>query len=188
MKGREGEQSLPGPSSLLLARVGVGAQEAPNAGTHDVITATSAAWVELLGRYEWAWFCTFTFKEPIHPEAADKKFRYWVAKVAESYLGKTWRTKPKKEPQWVRGLEWQRRQVLHYHALVTNIPACYIELHWRVFFWELWRSLDNGGVARIDPCDGRSAVYSYLTKYVVKGGEIDISASLRASIPRLAFA
>lgn len=177
-----------GASPLVLARVGAGAKHALGDGTRDLVVATSAAWVELLGRYEWAWFATFTFKEAIHPEAADKKFRYWVSKVAESYLGKNWRTKPKREPQWVRGLEWQKRQVLHYHALVTNLPREYVEFAWRVFFRQVWAGLDNGGYGRIDACDGGAAVYAYLTKYVVKGGEIDVSASLRASIPRLPLA
>lgn len=176
-----------GPSSLLLARVGVPPGEGGGVGTRDVVQATSAAWIELLGRYEWAWYCTHTFRDAKHPEAADKMHRFWVSQVAESYLGRNWRRKAARAPQWVRGLEWQKRDVLHYHSLMTNIPADYVEYHWRVFFWQLWKHI-GGGVSRIDSCDGRVAVYSYLSKYVLKGGEIDLSSNLRASIPRLALA
>ena len=182
----------PGP---LVCGVGASAVSAPvsKAGSDDTrgkVSAVSAAWVELLGRYEWAWFATFTFQNAIHPEAADKKFRFWVSEVAASYLGARWRqskAKRARAPQWVRGLEWQKREVLHYHALVTNLPRNYIEFDCRVSFRLVWNSYRNGGYARIDACDGRAAVYSYLSKYVTKGGEIDVSPHLRAAARRLSL-
>jgi hypothetical protein len=180
-----------GPETVSgLSSVGGVLAPAENAG---IVGSTrrsgvlSAAWVELLGRYEWAWFVTFTFKDAVHPEAADKKFRYWVGQVAQSYLGKNWRRKRQRQPVWVRGLEWQKREVLHYHALVGNLPRLYVAAEWRSFFWQLWRSLDNAGLARVDPCNGRDELYSYLSKYVAKGGEIDISPNLDKSTARLAF-
>jgi len=186
-KGRIGEQSLGDPSLLVAARVVATDKKSVGvSGTRDV-GATSAAWVVLLARYEWCWFGTFTFKDAIHPEAADKAFKYWVSLVGQSYLGKNWRRKAARAPQWVRGLEWQRRDVLHYHALITNVPREYAEFAWRVFFRQLWVSRDIGGFMRLDACDGSDAVYSYLTKYVVKGGEIDISPNLPAFVPRLAL-
>lgn len=148
----------------------------------------SAAWVELLGRYEWAWFATFTFKEEVHPEAADKRFRVWASQLAESYLGRNWRRKKERAPQWVRGLEWQKRHVLHYHALVTNLPRQYINRDWRSLWAAAWFNLGNTGFARIDPCNGRDEVYEYLSKYVTKGGEIDFSPSLNLAALRLALA
>lgn len=149
----------------------------------------SAAWVELLGRYEWAWFATFTFKDAVHPEAADKKFRYWTGRVAEFYLGSRWRrgSLSAKRPVWVRGLEWQRREVLHYHALIGNLPREYVSSSWRTFFWEYWVKGMDEGFARVDPCNCRDEVYSYLSKYVAKGGEIDISPNLDPARARLAF-
>lgn len=190
--GRSVLELAPEPADPLFLVAPLVGRSAPDnksgiaAPTRDFV-ATGAAWVDLLSRYEWAWFATFTFKEAIHPEAADKKFRYWVAQLGESYLGGNWRRKAARAPQWVRGLEWQKREVLHYHALITNLPRDYISFPWRMFFCAVWRNLDNGGLARIDQCDGQGAVYSYLSKYVAKGGEIDISATLPNFAPRLAF-
>jgi hypothetical protein len=148
----------------------------------------SAAWVELLGRYDWAWFATFTFRDEVHPEAASKRFRVWASQLAGSYLGRNWRRKRERAPQWVRGLEWQRRHVLHYHALVTNLPREYVdELH-RSLWARMWFELGNTGFARIDPCNCRDEVYEYLSKYVTKGGEIDFSPTLRLAAARLALA
>src|SRR5262245_36635738 len=39
------------------------------------------AWIALLGRWEWEWFCTFTFRDLVHPEAADKRFRVFVSQA-----------------------------------------------------------------------------------------------------------
>jgi hypothetical protein len=147
-----------------------------------------AAWVEFLSRYEWAWLFTATFQSEIHPEAANKKFRVWASLLAESYLGRGWRRKHKRAPVWVRGLEWQRRAVLHYHALVTNIPRSYVEFETRKLYCDVWAALDNAGFAWCDPCTGRDGAAAYLTKYVVKGGEIDFSSNARMAIPRLALA
>jgi hypothetical protein len=85
-------------------------------------------------------------------------------------------------------LEWQKREVLHYHALVGNLPREYVSGDWRTFFWEFWRSLDNAGLSRVDACNGRDEVYSYLSKYVTKGGEIDFSPSLLRARARLPLA
>jgi hypothetical protein len=39
------------------------------------------AWIALLGRWEWEWFCTFTFRDLVHPEAADKRFRVLLSQA-----------------------------------------------------------------------------------------------------------
>src|SRR5215831_9804053 len=39
------------------------------------------AWIALLGRWEWEWFCTFTFRDMVHPEAADKRFRVLISQA-----------------------------------------------------------------------------------------------------------
>jgi hypothetical protein len=39
------------------------------------------AWIDFLGRWEWEWFCTFTFRDMVHPEAADKRFRVLISQA-----------------------------------------------------------------------------------------------------------
>jgi len=94
------------------------------------------AWSEFLMTQDWQWFVTFTFKEEIHPEAADKLYRVWLNKLNRALYGQRWRKKQSGGVKWVRALEWQKRGVLHYHALISNVgyadrdtwAACWTEL------------------------------------------------------------
>jgi hypothetical protein len=39
------------------------------------------AWIAFLGRWEWEWFWYFTFRDRVHPEAADKRFRVLISQA-----------------------------------------------------------------------------------------------------------
>ncbi len=69
-------------------------------------------------------------------------------------------------------LEWQKRGVLHYHALLSNVG----DLR-RQMAQQLWYKQHNS-YAKIDIAGG-DAVINYVSKYVVKGGQIDVSPWLR---------
>ena len=120
------------------------------------------AWAEYLGRWPWQWFVTLTFRADVHPEAADKRFRSWLAAVERErnrvglFDGGL---------RWVRALEYQRRGVIHFHVLLGNVGALrYATAH------EHWRE----GHAWIEPVRDSGAVRAYVAKYVAKGGEIDL--------------
>lgn len=52
------------------------------------------AWVEFIKRYEpFAWYATLTFKEPKHPESADKAFFRWIRHINECPYGRRFREK-----------------------------------------------------------------------------------------------
>jgi len=73
------------------------------------------AWVKFLTNYEWQWFATFTFKDATHPEAADKRYRFWTKLLDDSNGYRPQRKQThKRRCMWVRGLEWQKRDVLHF--------------------------------------------------------------------------
>ena len=78
----------------------------------------------------------------------------------------------------MRALELQRREVLHYHALLGGAG---LEEQRRLSWMDEWDEL--AGYARIEPPRGSSAVRRYVSKYVVKGGDIDLGGPLgRAAI------
>lgn len=132
-------------------------------------------WIELLERYEWDWFCTFTFQSDVHPEAAAKLFRVWVSKLNRFLYGRYWYKNPMGGVFWVRALEYQKRGVIHYHALIAGIAD--LNDKTRRFKWmEEWEHL--AGYSRIELIESPQAVSRYISKYVVKGGEIDISQNL----------
>lgn len=133
-------------------------------------------WDALLQRYNWDWFGTFTFADEIHPEAADKVFRVWMSKLQRTVAGPRWYKNRSRTVRWARGLEWQKRGVLHYHALLYACPSLHEQLDRRV--WETaWFDL-AGGFCSIYPCDSAAAVRSYVAKYCGKGGEVDVSLDL----------
>lgn len=143
------------------------------------------AWTQFLSQWKWDWFATLTFRfddtsarsiktkvrHPlIHPERANKVFRLWVSKMNRSLYGPRW-AKYCAGAWWVRAEEFQRRGMLHYHALLGGVS----DLR-RLTWMDEWEKL--AGYARIEPPKDARAVRSYCAKYVLKGGEIELGGPL----------
>ena len=73
----------------------------------------------------------------------------------------------------MRALEYQRRGVLHFHAVIAGV-AGQRRSHWV----QVWNDL--AGYARIEPIRNTGAVLRYLSKYVRRGGELDFEPRMRA--------
>ena len=117
------------------------------------------AWIERLA--PWEWYLTLTFAEIVHPEQAERKWRAFVKRVE----GKRGRA-----ICWVRALEYQRRGVIHFHALLAGMEF---------LAYNAVRQLWPWGFSWIEPYQpGRGANF-YLGKYVAKGGEIDVGGPLQ---------
>jgi hypothetical protein len=143
---------------------------APVSATPVDLQAQRDAWIALLGRWGWEWFCTFTFRDLVHPEAADKRFRVFISQANRVLFGIRW-SKHERGLRWVRALEYQKRDVIHYHALMGDVQ----DLR-RLYWMDRW--YDLAGIARTEPIDTPDAVVRYVSKYVVKGGEIDLGGPL----------
>jgi len=68
---------------------------------------------------------------------------------------------------WARGLELQRRGTIHFHVLVAGVGDVR-----RLTIMDEWARL--AGWARIRPVEHQDRVAKYVSKYVAKGGEIDV--------------
>lgn len=153
------------------------------------------AWTEFLDEWEWAWFCSFTFRDPVHPEQADRRYRRFVYEMNRTlYPYRLKKSKSGREElelkgeegvYWARCMEWQRRGVLHYHALMGGVGTLR-----RLSWMDRWNEM--AGFAKIEPPASPDAVRRYCAKYVAKGshlGEIDLGGRLtrfKPFIPRLA--
>ncbi len=137
------------------------------------------AWSSFLGRWPWDWFCTLTFRDLVHPESADKRFRLFVSQMNRRLYGARW-WKHAQGVRWVRASEPQRREVLHYHALLGGGGLASLR---RLSWMDAWNEI--AGFARIEPPLSGNAVRGYCAKYVVKGGEIDIGGPLERPPPLL---
>ena len=165
--------------------------------------------VEMLERYNWNLFGSMTFRtaktpevitaacrggkgtprpveRDIHPEHADKIFRHYIAKLNRELYGPRW-LKHGKGIAYARAIEMQSRGVIHFHCLLSS--PLLNEVHragwyrqpngrWANGMNELWNRM--AGFARIEPVGLQDAVNRYISKYVVKGGEIDYGGPLGA--------
>ena len=138
------------------------------------------AWTSLLDRWAWDLFATFTFREDVHPERAFKAFRVFLSIVNRKLYGLRWH-KHGQGVRWVLAMERQRRGVVHFHALLSSAEL--VELlrsswrpeaggRWGNDVLEIWNSL--AGFARIERIHSSAAVRGYVSKYVLKGGEIEL--------------
>jgi hypothetical protein len=157
-------------STSVVAALSVGVRRSP--------LPIEIQWTALLKRWQWHWFATFTFKDETHPEAADKVFRHWVNKLNEAngYRQRSLSTYSRR-CIWARGLEWQKRGVIHFHAVLGNLP---LSSHTRSSCdaWaSAWLELGNTGFAKIVLVQDEGSL-AYVSKYCAKGGEIDVSPNL----------
>lgn len=133
------------------------------------------AWIEFCSGYVWHWFCTMTFAGPIHPEAASKAWRYWVSCLNRDIFGRHWQGTSHGGVYWVRGSENQMRGVLHYHALMSAV-ADLNTLARRLTWMDRWKAI--AGFSKIEAVEDQTAVVKYVTKYVVKSGDVEPSENL----------
>jgi hypothetical protein len=131
-------------------------------------TELHRAWINFLHKYPWCWFATLTFKNEIHPEQANRRFYRYIRKINKTLFGNRYYEKGL-GIMWTKAIEYQKRGVIHFHALLG--PEDLNSLN-HFDYMELWHTEGNG-FARIYPYSPEKAEW-YVTKYVVKGGEIDL--------------
>jgi len=135
------------------------------------------AWAAFLGKYYWEWMGTFTFRDgAVHPEAADKRFRLLVSMANRTLHGPRW-AKKGRGISWARGLEKQRRGAVHFHALLSGVGQLR-----RLTYMDIWDRI--AGFARIERPRSQEFVMRYISKYVVKGGDIDLGGPWFSGIDR----
>jgi len=132
------------------------------------------AWCGFLGQWDWQWFCTLTFRDVVHPESADKSFRYFTSKLNRQLYGPRWFKKAHGGIPWVRALEYQRRGVIHFHAMFADVEGVR-----RLSWMDEWDEI--AGYARIEAIKDKWRVRRYVTKYVLKDGEIELGGALSKS-------
>jgi len=153
-------------------------QKLPSTGPIKV--SLQEGWVEFIKRFEpYEWYVTLTFKDPKHPESADKAFFRWIRYINECLYGRRYREK-KKGVTYIKCMEYQKRDVIHFHCLIAD-PHLY-KLK-RLTFMQAWEhdcgssNVVVNGYARVLQYDARGGAVNYCSKYVMKDGEIDLYIS-----------
>jgi len=156
--------------------------------------AISCAYAEILCRYNWHQFWTLTFRPEhangrtgsMHSEAADKAFRYFVSCINREIYGAGWAKRDHGGLKWARGTEFHRDGRLHFHAVVSAPTDDLNRLMSRYKWHEFW--YDQFGRNQLERPYRSGDVAYYVSKYVMKGGQIDFSKNFGAwSPPRMNY-
>lgn len=134
-------------------------------------------WGDFLAHWPWSWFTTNTFRNEVHPEAAGKTWNLWIHQLNRDIFGNRYWKRQGDGVIWARGEEYQRRGVIHFHALIGHIPSTVRRLDWM----DRWNEL--AGFARVEAYDPAKGARYYLGKYVLKGGQVDLGGPLRTHAP-----
>lgn len=124
-----------------------------------------------------SWYAHLTFTTDVHPEEANKCFHRWVRKLNEKVICRRYREKKIPGIAWVRALEYQKRDVIHFHCLLEH-PEMDKVRYKRAY--ELWyqSGVRTGKINRIGKYNEELGACGYLSKYISKNGEIDFSQSM----------
>lgn len=152
------------------------------------------AYASLLVRHPWHWFASLAFNPAhertkvggVHPEKADKAFRFWMGNLNREIYGPRWAKKPHGGLVWARGQEFHKDGRIHFHALVAASTDDLNRLARRLTWLDNW--YEQFGFARIERPRSDRQVCSYVSKYVVKDGEVDFSKNFgRVSVPAISY-
>jgi hypothetical protein len=145
------------------------------------VTALQESWSQWLSQRPWDLFLTLTSEIRTHPEALQKRFGYCVHQMSDALYGRT-RTRERCPIEFVNGIERHKSGWPHSHGLL-RIPG--VDMRDREQFsladWQQ-RITDTGGYAWLSAPRNQADVVSYVTKYVVKDGELVLSGNLSPGV------
>ncbi len=166
-------------------------------------TRQADAWASVLERYPAHLFATLTFRPyrrftdkytgttvevprttargGMHPEAADKAFRFFISSINRDLYGNSWGRRWHRGLQWARGQEFHKDGRLHFHAVIAA-PQNDLWNITRISRWHAWW-LDEFGFNRLERPRSQRDIAAYVSKYVTKGGEVDFSNNYGAWHP-----
>lgn len=139
-----------------------------------VIPTLRESWGDWIAAQPWDLFVTLTPEKQTHPEALLKRFRYVCNHYSDHVYGRNW-AKRGLGVQWLVGLERFKSGWPHCHAVVrfplVDIRGQEGKAIFDLAYWQKWTS-ETGGFCRLDLPRSTDAVVNYVSKYVVKDGEL----------------
>ena len=143
------------------------------------------AWCDWIAPQPWDLFPTMTSEKQTHPEAMLKRFSYCMNSITRHVYG---RTRRPNDPavQWLVGLERTKRGWPHLHGLVrfplVDIRGPEGRNVFDLGYWQKWMT-DTGGFCWLELPRSVEATANYVTKYVLKDGELVWSQNCEFAAP-----
>jgi hypothetical protein len=129
-----------------------------------ILSDVTAEWI--VGMADWKTFTTLTFREETPPDKALKYFNSLIRILNQDLIGKHYIHKVGHSYfSYVVGIEYQKRDVIHFHML-TDAPVNFGLIH------RIWNHI--AGFAWTEIIEDSIATINYVSKYVLKGGEIQV--------------
>jgi len=118
------------------------------------------------GFADWKLFLTLTFRDIVTRDQAEHLFRFLIQVMNQDLYGNHYtRIVGHSYFSYVAGFENQKRGALHIHVLVDQ------RVHFDLVH-SIWQKV--AGYAWIEPVRDLSRAVSYVSKYVVKGGDLQV--------------
>ena len=135
-------------------------------------------YVRLIRRFQWEWYFTLTFKDTIHPEEAEKRFRYFINTINKLLYGSHWR-RYGNAVEYVKTTELQYRGVIHFH-IILHTPGRELTKYQLVDLYKKW--LKIAGVSDLKDIENIKSIEDvsrYCSKNVTRDGEYGIEFHFR---------
>lgn len=151
-------------------------------------------WLSLIQEQEWELFVSLTFQHDVmSPVLARQRFDKWMGSLNCDLFG--WRYRRKgKGIRYALGIEYQKRGVVHFHVLMSapglleNVSYKRMHALWQTngqrnprtgaFVTEIRKGKEVprlvNGYLWVNRVEDQNCVTGYLTKYISKGGQIDL--------------
>ena len=135
-------------------------------------------YVNLIMRYSWDWYFTLTFKDTIHQEEAEKRFRYFINAINKLLYGSHWR-RYGNTVEYVKATELQYRGVIHFH-IILHTPDRELTKNHLIYFHKKWLKLAGiSDLKDIENIKSIEDVSRYCSKNVTRDGEYGIEYHFR---------
>jgi hypothetical protein len=157
---------------------------APMSRTELVPESLRGQWAQWVGGQPWDLLLTVTSERQTHPEAMLKRTRYLMNIASDHVYGKHWDRRGT-GIQWLAGLERTKQGWPHSHVLMRfpDFDLCGPQGK-AVFPLAYWhKKFSDGGFVKFDIPRSTQAVVAYVTKYVVKDGDLHWSANCTFPAP-----
>lgn len=133
------------------------------------------AWADFLTKFPWCWYAHLTFEGCPSLDTALEEFDAFIRKLNRACFGLRYRVK--NGVTWALAIEYQKRQSVHFHVLIGNIPESIINQTER--FKRVWSPSRYGAKILVYEKDRGAEYYTSKTTHPWKKGELRFSENLK---------
>lgn len=135
------------------------------------------AWIPWLSQRPWSAYLTLTAEGRTHPEALHKRWCWYRNQISTELYGRP-QTRKRNPIEYVAGIERHKSWNPHSHILF-RLPGVDMAdpAQFSLATWQK-RMSETGGYAWLEAPEDQEAVTAYVTKYVIKDGELILSDNL----------